>query len=117
MIPEAEKCFWGVEHGQCVRLTTLLPKKCGSLNISQPYRPPWPVTGIAFYFLFTDTGWRREMAKFEIIRKKKTKETYKTLFDPENVFYKSGNFIRHHFLKITSVTCCPFRCTHSVSRF
>jgi hypothetical protein len=46
--------------------------------------------------------------KFEIIRKK-TKETYKTLFDPENVFYKSGNFIRHHhFLKITSVKCCPF---------
>jgi hypothetical protein len=43
------------------------------------------------------TGWRRETEKFEIIRKKKKKETYKTLFDPENVFYKSGNFIRHHF--------------------
>jgi hypothetical protein len=43
------------------------------------------------------TGWRRETVTFEIIRKK-TKETYKTLFDPENVFYKSGNFIRHHFL-------------------
>ena len=28
------------------------------------------------------------------------KETYKTLFDVENVFYKSGNFIiSHHFLK------------------
>jgi hypothetical protein len=46
------------------------------------------------------TGWRRETGKFEIIRKKK-QETYKTLFDSENVFYKSGNFIRHHFLKIT----------------
>jgi hypothetical protein len=33
------------------------------------------------------------------------------------VFYKSGNFIRHHFLKITSVKCFPFRCTHSGSRF
>jgi hypothetical protein len=54
-----------------------------------------------------NTGWRRETVKFEIIRKK-TKETYKTLFDLENVFYKSGNFIRHHFLKITSVKCCPF---------
>jgi 5-methylcytosine-specific restriction endonuclease McrA len=54
------------------------------------------------------TGWRRETVKFEIIRKK-TKETYKTLFDPENVFSKSGNFIRHHFLKITSLKCCPFR--------
>jgi hypothetical protein len=37
------------------------------------------------------------------------KETYKTLFDPENVFYKSENFIRHRFLKITSVKCCLFR--------
>jgi hypothetical protein len=58
--------------------------------------------------LFHYTGWCRETVKFEIIRKK-TKETYKTLFDPENVFYKSGNFIRHHFLKIKSVKCCPFR--------
>jgi hypothetical protein len=57
------------------------------------------------------TGWCRETGTFEIIRKK-TKETYKTLFDPENVFYKSGS----HFLKITSVKCCSFRCTHSVSR-
>jgi hypothetical protein len=36
-----------------------------------------------------DTGWCREKGTFEIIRKK-TKETYKTLFDHENVFYKSG---------------------------
>ena len=28
------------------------------------------------------------------------KESYKTVFDAENVFYKSGNcIIRHHFLK------------------
>jgi hypothetical protein len=46
-----------------------------------------------------NTGWRRETVKFEIIRKKKTKETYKTLFDPENVFYKSGNFIRQPLFK------------------
>jgi hypothetical protein len=62
-----------------------------------------------FKIILPSTGWCRETVKFEIIRKKKTKETYKTLFDLENVFYKSGNFIRHHFLKITSVKCCPFR--------
>jgi hypothetical protein len=39
-------------------LTTLPPsmsqlsKQCGILNISQPYRPPWPVTGIAFIFFY-----------------------------------------------------------------
>jgi hypothetical protein len=40
---------------------------------------------------------RYKTGKFEL---EKTKETYKTLFDPENVFYKRGNFIRHHILKI-----------------
>jgi hypothetical protein len=43
-------------------LATLLPsmsrlsRQCGILNISQPYRPPWPVKGIALlltlYFNF-----------------------------------------------------------------
>jgi hypothetical protein len=39
-------CFWGVESGLCIRLTTLPPsvsrlsRQCGTLNISQPYRPP-----------------------------------------------------------------------------
>jgi hypothetical protein len=46
-----------VKRGRRVWLATLppsvsqLPGQCEILDISQPYRPPWPVTGIALLFL------------------------------------------------------------------
>jgi hypothetical protein len=36
--------FLGVKGSRCLKLTT---RKCGSLDVSQPYAPPWPLTGIA----------------------------------------------------------------------
>jgi hypothetical protein len=49
--------FLGIERGRCLRLTTLPPsesrlsRQCGIVNISQPYRSPKPVAGIALLYV------------------------------------------------------------------
>jgi hypothetical protein len=73
-------CFWGVESGRGVRLTTLPPsvsrlsRQCGIINISQPYRCLRPITGIDFFIIFR-IG-RNGMRKKCQIHKDLSKRTY-----------------------------------------
>jgi hypothetical protein len=55
LVPETETCFWIVQCGRFLRITTSPPsvsrlsRNCGIFDFAQPYRLPQPVTRTALH--------------------------------------------------------------------
>jgi hypothetical protein len=58
------RIFLGVKSGLRLRLTTSPPfvsrlsRKCGNLDVSQLYKPPWLLTGIVLPYIYSEGLYR-----------------------------------------------------------